>query len=232
MVDRYDIPTVKVTGGQRIDMLGVKKRDLPAVWADLNAAGLVSGHAYGKALRTVKTCVGTEWCRFGTQDSTGLGIKLEKLLWGSWTPHKVKLAVSGCPRNCAEATCKDIGIVCVDSGFEIHVAGAAGMQVKATQLLCNVATEQEVLEYTAAILQLYREQAHYLDRIHAWLDRVGMPSVVEQIVDDDGRRTALFDRFVYSQKFSQHDPWAARAHGRETNEYQPLARIVRSEAVA
>ena len=123
------VPTVKVTGGQRIDLLGVKSEDLPNIWADLNAAGMVSGHAYSKGLRTVKTCVGSDWCRFGTQDSTGLGIRLEKKLWGSWTPHKVKLAVSGCPRNCAEATCKDVGIVCVDSGFEIGVGGAAGMVV-------------------------------------------------------------------------------------------------------
>ena len=113
--DKYNVPTVHVTGGQRIDLLGVKGEDLPAIWKDLNAAGMVSGHAYAKGLRTVKTCVGKDHCRFGTQDSTGLGIKLEKALWGSWTPHKVKLAVSGCPRNCAEATCKDIGVVCVDS---------------------------------------------------------------------------------------------------------------------
>jgi nitrite reductase (NADH) large subunit len=113
--DKYGVPTVKVTGGQRIDLLGVRKEQLPAIWADLNEAGLVSGHAYGKALRTVKTCVGSEWCRFGTQDSTGLGVKLERMCWGSWTPHKVKLAVSGCPRNCAEATIKDVGIVCVEA---------------------------------------------------------------------------------------------------------------------
>ena len=110
VADKFNIPTVKVTGGQRIDLLGVKKEDLPAVWADLNDAGMVSGHAYAKGLRTVKTCVGSEWCRFGTQDSTGLGVKIEKFMWGSWTPAKVKLAVSGCPRNCAEATCKDIGV--------------------------------------------------------------------------------------------------------------------------
>ena len=138
--EKYDVPTVKVTGGQRIDLLGVKGEDLPAMWADLNAAGLVSGHAYSKGLRTVKTCVGTDHCRFGTQDSTGLGIRLERRLWGSWTPHKVKLAVSGCPRNCAEATCKDVGIVCVDSGFEIGVGGAAGMDVKEVERLVKVAT--------------------------------------------------------------------------------------------
>ena len=129
--EKYDVPMVKVTGGQRLDLLGVKKEDLPAMWADLNAAGLVSGHAYTKGLRTVKTCVGTDFCRFGTQDSTGLGIRLEKRLWGSWTPHKVKMAVSGCPRNCAEATCKDVGVVCTDAGYNIGVGGAAGLDLKA-----------------------------------------------------------------------------------------------------
>jgi len=125
VVDRFKIPTVKVTGGQRIDLLGVKKQDLPAVWAQLIASGLMSGFGYGKSLRTVKTCVGTDWCRFGTQDSTGLGIQLEKLMAGSWTPAKLKLAVSGCPRNCAESTIKDIGVICVDSGYDLHIAGAA-----------------------------------------------------------------------------------------------------------
>src|SRR3978361_2467586 len=123
VVDKYKIPTVKVTGGQRIDLLGVKKEDLPGVWKDLD---MPSGHAYAKGLRTVKTCVGSEWCRFGTQDSTGLGVKLEKMCWGSWTPHKVKFAVSGCPRNCAEATIKDMGVVCVEAGYDILVGGNGG----------------------------------------------------------------------------------------------------------
>src|SRR5690606_33634693 len=130
VADKFRIPTVKVTGGQRIDLLGVRKEDLPGVWADLNAAGMVSGAAYAKGLRTVKTCVGSDWCRFGTQDSTGLGIRIEKFMWGAWTPAKLKLAVSGCPRNCAEATCKDIGVICVDSGYDIHFAGAAGLDIK------------------------------------------------------------------------------------------------------
>src|SRR5271165_3937768 len=168
VVEKFNIPAVKVTGGQRIDMLGVKKEDLPAVWADLNEAGLVSGHAYGKALRTVKTCVGTDWCRFGTQDSTGLGIELEKFLWGSWTPAKVKMGVSGCPRNCAEATCKDIGVVCVESGYDIHFAGAAGLDIKGTELLGHVESQDEVVEAIGALMQLYREQGRYLERIYKW----------------------------------------------------------------
>jgi nitrite reductase (NADH) large subunit len=225
VAEKFAIPTVKVTGGQRIDLLGVRKEDLPAVWSDLNAAGLVSGHAYGKALRTVKTCVGSEWCRFGTQASLRLGVQIEKLMWGSWTPHKVKMAVSGCPRNCAEATCKDFGVVCVDSGYELHFAGAAGMHVRQTEKLCTVAAEEEVLEYGAALVQLYRETARYLERIYKWAARVGVDAIRAQIVDDPERRAALYARFLKSQETSQDDPWAARAHGRDAHEFEPLARL-------
>ena len=231
VADKFQIPSVKCTGGQRIDLLGVKKADLPAVWADLNAAGLVSGHAYGKALRTVKTCVGSDWCRFGTQDSTGLGVRLEKFLWGSWTPAKVKLAVSGCPRNCAEATCKDVGVICVESGYEIHFAGAAGLDIKGTVVLCHVKTEDEVIEVTAALIQLYREQGHYLERIYKWLDRVGMESIKAAVVDDPTRRNALFEGFMHSQKFSQSDPWAQRASGStDSHEFSPIANLTYMEA--
>ena len=220
--DRYNVPMVKVTGGQRIDLLGVRKQDLPAIWADLNDAGMVSGHAYSKGLRTVKTCVGTDFCRFGTQNSTGLGIKLEKLLWGSWTPAKVKLGVSGCPRNCAEATCKDVGIVCVDSGYEISVAGAAGMDVKATEPLCKVATEAEVMETVAAFVQLYRENARYLHRIYKWVARVGLNWCQAQIADPVNRR-ALYDRFMLSQSIYQTDPWAEHAAPGERAKWAALA---------
>ena len=220
--DRYNVPMVKVTGGQRIDLLGVRKEDLPSIWADLNDAGMVSGHAYSKGLRTVKTCVGTEFCRFGTQDSTGLGIMLEKLLWGSWTPAKVKLGVSGCPRNCAEATCKDVGIVCVDSGYEISVAGAAGMDVKETEPLCKVATEAEVMEAVAAFVQLYRENARYLHRIYKWVAKVGLGWCQDQIADPTNRR-ALYDRFMLSQSIYQTDPWAEHAAPKERANWAALA---------
>ncbi len=222
VVDKFSIPAVKVTGGQRIDLLGVEKHQLPDVWADLNAAGMVSGHAYGKALRTVKTCVGSEWCRFGTQDSTGLGVKLEKLLWGSWTPAKVKLAVSGCPRNCAEATCKDIGVVCVDSGYEIHLGGAAGLHIKGTEVMGKVRTEAEAMEMIAAVMQLYREEGFYLERVYKWMDRVGLTSIIERVVDDADEREALYARFTHSQAFSQEDPWAERAAGAHASEFQGL----------
>ncbi|MDR5651933.1 nitrite reductase large subunit NirB [Ruixingdingia sedimenti] len=208
--DKFAVPMVKVTGGQRIDLLGVRKEDLPAIWADLNAAGMVSGHAYAKGLRTVKTCVGSEFCRFGTQDSTGLGIRLEKLLWGSWTPAKVKLGVSGCPRNCAEATCKDVGVVCVESGFQIGVAGAAGMDVRETEPLLTVATADEAVEVIAAFIQLYRENARYLHRIYKWVAAVGLDWCRAQVADPATRR-ALYDRFMIGQSVHQNDPWAEYA---------------------
>ncbi len=226
VVDKFAIPTVKVTGGQRIDLFGVKKEDLPAVWADLNAAGMVSGHAYAKGLRTVKTCVGSEWCRFGTQDSTGLGVKLEKLTWGTWTPHKVKLAVSGCPRNCAEATIKDLGVVCVDSGYELHVGGNGGLHVRACDFLVKVATEEEVFEHTGAFMQLYREEARYLERTAPWVERVGLDHIKRILVDDPDQRRALNARFVFSQTFSQDDPWAERAEkGVDRHEFSLLATV-------
>src|SRR4051794_16933608 len=220
--EKYGVPTVKVTGGQRIDLLGIRKEQLPAIWADLNAAGLVSGHAYGKALRTVKTCVGSEWCRFGTQDSTGLGVKLEKMCWGSWTPHRVKLAVSGCPLNCAEATIKDVGVVCVDSGYDIVVGGNGGIEVRVTDHLVRVATEAEVLEYTGAFLQLYREEARYLDRTATWVKRVGMDYIKKRLVEDAEDRRALHERFLFSQSFVQKDPWAERVSGAAAHEYRAL----------
>lgn len=219
VADKFEVPTVKVTGGQRIDLFGVQKKDLPAVWDDLNKAGMVSGHAYGKSLRTVKTCVGSDWCRFGTQDSTGMGVKLEKMAWGTWTPHKFKMAVSGCPRNCAEATIKDFGVVAVDSGWELHVGGNGGIKVRGTDFLCKVETESEVFEYCGAFLQYYREDAHYLERTMPWIERVGLATIKDKILESAKDRRELYERFLLSQKFSQSDPWADRA---EDDEFQHL----------
>jgi nitrite reductase (NADH) large subunit len=224
VAEAFAIPTIKVTGGQRIDLLGVEKNHLPAVWARLNAAGMVSGHAYGKALRTVKTCVGTDWCRFGTQDSTGLGVRLEKFMWGSWTPAKVKMGVSGCPRNCAEATCKDVGVICVDAGYEIHMGGAAGLEIRGTEVLTKVASEAEAIETIVALTQLYREEAFYLERIHKWMNRVGLENIRARIADDPEQRRALFDRFAMSQRSARIDPWAQRVAGRDHDEFHPLSR--------
>ena len=232
VVEKFNAPMVKVTGGQRLDIFGIKKEDLPAVWADLNAAGMVSGHAYGKSLRTVKTCVGSEWCRFGTQDSTGLGVQIERATWGSWMPHKFKIAVSGCPRNCAEATIKDFGVICVDSGYELHVGGNGGIKVRVTDLLCKVTTEAEAIEHCAAFIQMYREQAWYLERTAPWIERVGLAPIQAQLLDDAANRAALAARFFHSQSFSQDDPWAARGAGDADELHTPMAHLGSERAMA
>ncbi len=223
--EKYGARMVKVTGGQRLDIFGIRKEDLPSIWADLNAAGMVSGHAYGKALRTVKTCVGSEWCRFGTQDSTGLGIRIEQMTWGSWMPHKFKIAVSGCPRNCAEATIKDFGVICVESGYELHIGGNGGIHLRGTDLLCKVASEEEALEHCAAFIQLYREEARYLDRTAPWVERVGLDYIKARIVEDADGRKALAARFHHAQRFLQKDPWAERAAGSEAHLHKHIAEI-------
>lgn len=206
VADKYHVPMVKVTGGQRIDLLGIKKEDLPGVWKDLD---MPSGHAYGKSLRTVKTCVGKEFCRFGTQDSTGMGIALEKDLVGMWSPHKVKLAVSGCPRNCAESGIKDIGIIAVDSGWELYVGGNGGIKTEVAQFFVKVQTHDEVLEYTGAFLQLYREEAFYLERTCHYLNRVGLEHVKARVIDNPANRAELYARLKFAVSFEK-DPWEER----------------------
>jgi nitrite reductase (NADH) large subunit len=141
VADKYQVPTIKVTGGQRIDLLGIRKEDLIGVWKDL---GMPSGHAYGKSIRTVKTCVGAEHCRFGTQLAMDMGVKLEKMLFDMYSPHKVKLAVSGCPRNCAEAGIKDVGVIGVDSGYELYVGGNGGIKTEVAQFFVKVKSDEEV----------------------------------------------------------------------------------------
>ncbi|HEX6827976.1 MAG TPA: nitrite reductase large subunit NirB [Burkholderiales bacterium] len=207
VAEKYRVPTVKVTGGQRIDLLGVKKEDLPGVWKDL---GMPSGHAYGKSIRTVKTCVGAEHCRFGTQLSMAMGVKLEKMLFGMWSPHKVKLAVSGCPRNCAEAGIKDVGVIGVDSGYEIYVAGNGGIKTEVAQFLCKVKSDEEVQEYSGAFLQLYREEGHYLERTVHYVNRVGLDHVKQRVVQDAASRKALHERLLFALQ-GYRDPWEERS---------------------
>ncbi|MEW6312681.1 MAG: nitrite reductase large subunit NirB [Pseudomonadota bacterium] len=214
VVDKYQIPTVKITGGQRIDLLGVKKADLPQVWADL---GMPSGHAYGKSLRTVKTCVGDEHCRFGTQSSMRMGVELEKALFGMWSPHKVKLAVSGCPRNCAESGIKDVGVIGVDSGWEIYVGGNGGIKTEVAHFLCKVATHEEVLEYSGAFLQLYREEGYYLERTVHYIARVGLDHVKQQVLEDADKRRELYRRLQYALQGAS-DPWQSQPQ----REFAPL----------
>jgi nitrite reductase (NADH) large subunit len=220
VVDKYKIPTVKVTGGQRIDLLGVRKEDLVHVWRDL---GMPSGHAYAKALRTVKTCVGSEWCRFGTQDSTQMGKDLERALWRMYAPHKVKLAVSGCPRNCAEAGIKDVGVIGVDSGWEIYIAGNGGIKTEVAQFLVKVRTPSEVLEYAGAFLQLYRLEGWYLERTVHFVQRVGVDYVKRRIVDDATGRKELWAQLQYALD-GEPDPWFEFEKARvDLRQFEPLS---------
>jgi len=202
-VDKYKIPTVKVTGGQRIDLLGVKKEDLVNVWKDI---GMPSGHAYAKALRTVKTCVGSEWCRMGTQDSTQMGKDLERAMWRMYAPHKVKFAVSGCPRNCAEAGIKDVGIIGVDSGWEMYIAGNGGIKTEVAHFFTKLKTAAEVLEYTGAFCQLYRLEGWYLERTVHYVNRVGLDHVKKRILDDHEGRRALWAELQFALD-GEPDPW-------------------------
>jgi nitrite reductase (NADH) large subunit len=219
VVDKYAIPSVKVTGGQRIDLLGVKKEDLRGVWHDL---GMPSGLAYAKGLRTVKTCVGSEWCRFGTQDSTLMGQQLEHELCLMYAPHKVKIAVSGCPRNCAEAGIKDVGVIGVDSGWEIYVGGNGGIKTEVAQFLVKLKTHEEVMEYTGAFLQLYRIEAWYLERTVHYIGRVGLEHIKKAIVQDDVKRKALYQQLQHALQ-GMPDPWHQPEEAMvDTRQFTPL----------
>jgi nitrite reductase (NADH) large subunit len=220
VAERFGVGAVKITGGQRIDLLGVRKQDLPAIWA---ALGMPSGHAYTKAVRTVKSCVGSEWCRFGVGDSTGLAVRLESLLEGLYTPHKLKLGVTGCPRNCAEVTVKDLGIVAVVGGWEVYVAGAAGMTVRKADLLCTVDTAERALEESAIAVQRYREEAEYLERMYHYVPRVGIEAFRAATVDAPAEaRAGLLERFRRSRA-NARDPWRAVPEGDPARFLPPLA---------
>ena len=219
-VDKYKIPTVKVTGGQRIDLLGVKKEDLQNVWKDI---GMPSGHAYAKALRTVKTCVGSEWCRMGTQDSTAMGKMLERAMWRMYAPHKVKFAVSGCPRNCAEAGIKDVGVIGVDSGWEMYIAGNGGIKTEVAHFFVKVKTAAEVLEYTGAFCELYRQEGWYLERTVHYVNRVGLDYVKKKILEDHEGRKALWERLQFALD-GEPDPWfELKEASVDTRQFIPIA---------
>ncbi len=205
--DKYKVRMVKVTGSQRIDLLGVKKADLPAMWADL---GMPSGQAYTKGVRMVKTCVGSEFCRFGVQDSTAAGIELEHRLENLFTPHKVKLGVVGCPRNCAEATVKDIGLIGNEGSWQVVVGGAAGKHVRKADLLITVETTELALEAAMIFFQYYREHANYLERTYDFVERVGIDKVRrETIYATDAEKHALLERLRKSKALSR-DAWLER----------------------
>jgi len=205
VADKHGVPMVKITGGQRIDLLGIPKDKLPEVWRDL---GMPSGHAYAKAFRTCKTCVGTEFCRYGVGDSTGLGIAIERRFQGLESPHKMKLATAGCPRNCSEATTKDVGAVAIEGGrWEVYVGGGAGSKVRRGDVLCTVTTQDEVLQMMGRFMQYYREHGRYLERTYDFVERIGIAEIRRLLVDDAEGLGPALDRAVQAAVDAYVDPW-------------------------
>lgn len=205
VVDKYQVPLIKLTGGQRIDLLGIKKDDLPKVWQDL---GMPSGYAYGKSYRTCKSCVGADYCRFGLGDSIALALKVENRFQGMDTPHKLKLATAGCPRNCSEAMVKDVGAVAVEGGkWEIYVGGAAGSSIRKGDILCVVDSHENVLRYMGRFIQYYRENAKYLERTHGFVDRVGIEKIRSVVVDDSEGIAARLELEIEETMAAYKDPW-------------------------
>jgi nitrite reductase (NADH) large subunit len=218
VAERFDVPLVKVTGGQRLDLLGVRKQELPRIWEALD---MPSGHAYAKAVRTVKTCVGTDFCRFGLGDSMGLGIEMEQAWEGLHTPHKVKSGVSGCARNCAEATIKDIGLVAVgEERWQVRVGGAAGGSVREADVLCTADSRAEALRVATTFLQYYRENAEYKERTYEFVPRVGLGVVREAVLGEESG-AALRERFRLARAAAT-DPWLERKAPYHRNQFTDL----------
>ncbi|MCD8920372.1 nitrite reductase large subunit NirB [Staphylococcus gallinarum] len=200
---KYQIPLVKVTGSQRIGLYGVKKELLPQIWDDL---GMRSASAYGKKTRSVKSCVGKSFCRFGTQDTTKLAIRLESTFEYIDTPHKFKMGVSGCPRSCVESGVKDFGVIGVANGFQIYIGGNGGTEVTIGQYLTTVETEDEVVKLCGALMQYYRETGIYAERTAPWLNRLGFDRVKDVILNET-QQTQLFQRIMEAKEVVQAEPW-------------------------
>jgi nitrite reductase (NADH) large subunit len=222
VAEKYEARMIKITGGQRIDLLGVRKSDLPEIWRDL---GMPSGHAYTKAFRTCKTCVGIDFCRYGLGDSTSLGIAIEKRFQGIESPGKMKLGASGCPRNCAEATVKDLGVVAVENGWQIYAGGAAGAHVRAGDLLATVGTHDEVLKLMGRFMQYYRENARYAERSYTFVQRIGIERLRSILIEDSEGEAARLDCAIEAAVAAYRDPWAEGAAPMEPNQFGGMVPI-------
>jgi nitrite reductase (NADH) large subunit len=219
VAEKYRVPLLKLTGGQRIDLVGVAKEDLPAVWRDL---GMPAGYAWSKSYRTCKSCIGVDFCRFGLGDSMGLAKEIEGRFRGLDSPGKLKLATAGCPRNCSEALVKDVGAVAVEGGkWEIYVGGAAGSHVRKGDLLCTVDTQEEVLVLSGRFIQFYRENAKYKERTYAFVERVGIARIRAVVVDDKERMAEGLDRRMQeSVDAANRDPWLERERPVTRNQFR------------
>jgi nitrite reductase (NADH) large subunit len=224
VADKYDVPMVKITGGQRIDLLGITKENLPNVWKDLD---MPSGHAYSKSFRTCKTCVGTEFCRYGVGDSTGLGIKIERRFQGVESPGKMKLATAGCPRNCSEAMVKDLGAVAVEGGrWEIYIGGAAGAHIRKGDILCSVGSHEEVLTIMGRFMQYYIENAKYLERTYGFVERVGIDKIKAVVVEDSEGIADRLDAAMQATVEAYVDPWLEAHMPATANQFVSILPVV------
>jgi nitrite reductase (NADH) large subunit len=224
VAERYHVPLVKLTGGQRIDLLGVRKDDLPKVWEDL---GMPSGYAYGKSYRTCKSCVGSDFCRFGLGDSITLAGKIEQEFQGFDSPHKLKLATAGCPRNCSEAMVKDLGAVAVEGGkWEIYIGGAAGSSVRKGDILCVVDSHEDVLKYMGRFIQYYRENAKYLERTHGFVQRLGIEKLRAIVMEDSEGIAERLDREIAESKAAYKDPWQEIYMTAAAKQFEPLLPVL------
>jgi nitrite reductase (NADH) large subunit len=214
---KYEVPLVKVTGGQRIDLVGVKKDDLPGIWNDI---GMPAGYAWGKSYRTCKACIGTDFCRFGLGDSMGLALKIERRFRGIDSPGKLKLATAGCPRNCSEALIKDIGVVAIGEGkWEIYVGGAGGAHVRKGDLLCVVESEDDALLYSGRFMQYYRENAKYKERTYTFLERLGIERIRAVVIDDSDGIAAELDAAMKRSTDATYDPWKEADAPKTVNQF-------------
>jgi nitrite reductase (NADH) large subunit len=224
VAEKYHVPMVKLTGGQRIDLLGVKKEELPNIWRDLD---MPSGHAYGKSYRTCKSCVGTDFCRFGVGDSTSLAIRIENHLRGIDSPGKLKMATAGCPRNCSEAIVKDVGAVAVEGGkWEIYVGGAAGAHVRKGDILCVVDSHDEVLKYVSRFVQYYRENAKYLERTYGFVERLGIEKIRSVVVDDNEDIAAQLEENLLRSIAAYRDPWREAYAPKTSNQFASILPVI------
>jgi nitrite reductase (NADH) large subunit len=226
VAEKYNVPMVKFTGGQRLDLLGIKKEDLPKIWTEL---GIPSGHAYTKAFRTCKSCVGTDFCRYGVGDSIALAQKIERRFQGIESPHKMKLATAGCPRNCSEAYVKDLGAVAIEGGlWEIYVGGAAGGTVRKGDLLCTVKTHDDVLLFMGRFMQYYREHGKYLERSYGFVQRLGIEFLRSILVEDSEGICARLDTDIQKAVNAYKDPWKEAEIPAYPGQFSPpeLARVL------
>src|SRR5690606_21070913 len=216
---KYDLYT-KITGGQRVDLFGARVEQLPEIWKILVDAGFETGHAYGKSLRTVKSCVGSTWCRYGVKDSVGTAIQVEERYKGLRSPHKIKMAVSGCTRECAEAQSTDVGLIATDKGWDLYVCGNGGMRPRHADLLASDLSDEQLIRTIDRFLMFYIRTADRLQRTSVWLENLegGLDYLKQVVLEDslgigeelEAQMQQVIDTYQCEWKTTVEDPQAVK----------------------